>query len=483
VAYTYKAAVIGAGLSGLACAYRLKHLGMDPIVFEATERPGGVIATVQRNGFVFEAGPQCPRFPASVWALVKELNLEKEFVYGDPKAKRYILKQGLLHPAPFSPAGLITTQLVDSRSKLRILGEVFGNTCPPDHEESLAEFVRRKFGSEVLEYLVDPVISTVFLGDSREMGMESAFPALVEWERSRGSLVRGAIRGRWSKRRLESESSASAPDHAKTNRASLRVTDALPSLGSFGSGMGTLPLKLSEALSESMKYGVEANSVELVHGENDTSKSGWRIQLSDGEEVAAESLVLAVPAYVAARLLEKSAPQLGALLGKITYAPMCSVSCAYERAQVSHTLDGFGFMAPRREGLHTICTFWNSSLFGGRAPEGKVLMTSFARRDSNEALAASSDEECACTIHAENARILGIRGEPVEKMVWRYPRALPQYNVGHAKRVAEIRRLEETLPNLGLVGNYLAGRSIGDCVELASRVAEKLNSRFQELDI
>jgi oxygen-dependent protoporphyrinogen oxidase len=472
--------VIGGGLSGLACAYRLKQLGIDPIVLEATERPGGVIQTVRRNGFVFEAGPQCPRFPASVWALVKELNLEKEFVYGDPKAKRYILKQGQLHPAPFSAVQIMTTRLVDLRSKLRFLGEPFGNTRPPDHEESLAEFVQRKFGGEVLEYLVDPVISTVFLGDSSKMGMESAFPALVEWERGRGSLVRGAIRGSMAKRRRADPDGSRTLDRHETNRRRLHLTDALPSLGSFRSGMGALPEKLSAALRGSVRYGVKARSVAPAGSENGTSAAGWRVHLSDGLEIAVESLVLAVPAYVAAGLLETSAPQLGALLEEIEYAPMCSVSSAYERAQVSHSLDGFGFMVPRREGLNTICTFWNSSLFGGRAPEGKVLMTSFAGRDSNEVFAASSDEECARTIHVENAGILGIRGEPVEKMVWRYPRALPQYNVGHAKRVAEIRRLQETLPNLGLVGNYLAGRSIGDCVELASQVAEKLISRFQE---
>ena len=178
--YAHKVAVIGAGLSGLACAYRLKQSGIHPIVLEETGQPGGVIATVRRNGFIFEAGPQCPRFPVSVWALVKELNIEKEFVHGDPKAKRYILKQGLLLPAPFSAVGIMMTQLIDLRSKLRFVGEPFGNTHPPEHEESLAEFVQRKFGSEVLEYLVDPVIGTVFLADSRKMGMESAFPALVD---------------------------------------------------------------------------------------------------------------------------------------------------------------------------------------------------------------------------------------------------------------------------------------------------------------
>jgi oxygen-dependent protoporphyrinogen oxidase len=467
----------------LVCAYRLKQLGIHPIVLEGAEQPGGMIATVRRNGFLFEAGPQCPRFPASVWALVMELNLEKEFLYGDPKAKRYIWKQGLLHPAPFSAVEIMTTRLVDLRSKLRFLGEPFGNTRPPDHEESLAEFVHRKFGSEVLEYLVDPVISTVFLGDSRKMGMESAFPALVEWERSRGSLVRGAIGGSMAKRRRADPDGSRTPNRHETNRRRLHLTDALPSLGSFRSGMGILPEKLSEALGESMKYGARAESVEPVRSENGTPMAGWRIRVQGGEEITAELLVLALPAYVAARLLERSAPQLGALLGEIEYASMCAVSTAYERDQVSHPLDGSGFMVPRREGLHTICTFWNSSLFKGRAPDGKVLMTSFAGRDSNGALAVLPDEECAQTIHAENTRILGIRGAPVDQMVWRYPRALPQYNVGHAKRVTEIQRLLRRFPSLGLVGNYLTGRSIGDCAELASRVAEDVNSRFRKSNI
>lgn len=471
--YAHKAVVIGAGISGLACACRLKQLGIHPLLLETEDRPGGLIATVRRNGFLFEAGPQCPRFPASVWALVRELNLEGEFVLGDPKAKRYILKQGRLHPAPFSPFGLITTRLVDFQSKLRILTEVFGSTRPPAHEENLAEFVERKFGAEVLEYLVDPLISTVFFGDSGKMGMESAFPALVEWERSQGSLVRGAIRARRTKRGSQVPGGSSTARRSEANR-SLYVTDALPSLGSFASGMAMLPEKLSESLGESIKYRAKVESVAPLQAGHGAKKSGWGVCLTGGEEISAEALVLAVPAYVAARLLEESAPALGSRLGAIEYAPMCSVSSAYERAKVSHLLEGFGFLVPRREGLHTICTFWNSSLFVGRAPEGKVLMTSFAGRNASDALATSSDEECARAIDEENAKILGIRGQPVDQMVWRYPRALPQYNVGHAHRVDEIKDLLPTSPNLYLAGNYLAGRSIGDCVELASRVAEEV---------
>jgi oxygen-dependent protoporphyrinogen oxidase len=476
VGYAHKAVVIGAGISGLACAYRLKQLGIHALLLETEDRPGGVIATVRRKGFLFEAGPQCPRFPASVWTLVRELNLEGEFVPGDPKAKRYILKHGRLHPAPLSPARLITTRLVDFQSKLRILSEGFGNTRPPAHEENLAEFVERKFGADVLEYLVDPFISTVFLGDSRKMGMESAFPALVEWERSQGSLIRGAIRARRAKRDFQTPGGSSTPRRPEADRG-LHVTDALPSLGSFTSGMAMLPEKLSEGLGESIKYQTKVESVAPLQGGNGARKSGWRVCLTSGEEITAEALVLAVPAYVAASLLEKSVPELGSRLGAIEYAPMCSVSSAYERAKVSHSLDGFGFLVPRREGLHTICTFWNSSLFGGRAPEGKVLMTSFAGRNASDALATSPDEECARIIDRENAKILGIRGQPADQMIWRYPRALPQYNVGHARRVDEIKDLLRASPNLYLAGNYLAGRSVGDCVELASRVAEEVRKK------
>jgi protoporphyrinogen/coproporphyrinogen III oxidase len=166
---------------------------------------------------------------------------------------------------------------------------------------------------------------------------------------------------------------------------------------------------------------------------------------------------------------------LAALLVGIEHAPMGVVSSAYDRKQVQHALDGFGFMVPRREGLHTVCTFWNSSLFPGHAPRGSVLMTSFVRTDNGGLMTASYDV-FAQMVEAENAKILGISGAPIERTVWRYPRALPQYNVGHVQRVKEIREAESALPGLCLAGNYLTGRSIGDCVESGFQAAEKLRS-------
>lgn len=474
--------MIGAGISGLVCAYRLMQAGIHSLVLESEERPGGLITSIRRDGFVFESGPQCPRFPAAVWRLVRQLNLESDFVAGDRKAKRYILHGARLHQAPFSPAGLITTRLVGFRSKMRILTEAFRRSHPPAHEESLADFIKRKFGAEVLENLVDPLISTIFFGDSNEMGMESAFPALVEWERSKGSLVRGAIHARKSKRGVGLNPS-SAPAPAQTNGGTLNVSEALPSLGSFKSGMGALPERVSEELKERIKYRAKIESVAPVRGEDGIAEAGWRIHLSDGEEITAEFLVLAVPAYVAARFLQRSAPQLSLLLDAIEYEPICVVSLAYDRSKVSNRLNGFGFMAPRVEGLQTICTFWNSSLFESHAPRGMVLMTSFAGRGTACSLSSMPEEECAQTVETENAKILGVTGRPVDRVIWRHPRALPQYKVGHAQRVAEIQDLLRRLPNLYLAGNFLKGRSIDDCVEIASNVAEALHSRFHGQNI
>ena len=483
--YTQKIVIVGAGISGLACAYRLQQLGLYPLVLEAADRPGGVIMTLRRNGFLFETGPQFPRFPPSVWRLVQELHLENEFVAGDPQAKRYILYEGHLHAAPFSPAGLVSTRLLGLTSKLRVLAEPFGYSQPPRHEETLADFVVRKFGTEMLENLVDPLISTIFFGDAHKMGMESAFPALVEWERSRGSLVRGAFRARRSKRNslAAAEPSAHSVSRESTSPSSLQVTDALPTLGSFKSGMGTLPEKLAAALGTGITYRLPVVSVLPLTSERGESSGGWQIRLPGVESIRAEQLVLAVPAHVAAHLLETSVPQLARHLQEIAYAPICVVCAAYDRRKVAHNLAGLGFMAPRREGLNTICTFWNSSLFAGRAPQGAVVLTSFAGRGMRRGLDVVSDEECAKTVEAENARVLGISGQPLDRVVWRDPGALPQYNVGHARRVAEISSMVRTLPGLHLAGNFLHGRSLGECVDVACRVADDLHSQLRHQNI
>jgi oxygen-dependent protoporphyrinogen oxidase len=472
--YIEKVVVIGGGISGLACAYRLKQLGIHSVVLEAEWRAGGLIATVRKDGFLFETGPQCPRFPPAVWKLMRELKLENEFLAGDRRAKRFIFRNGRLHGAPFSPAGLLTTSLIGPVSKFRILTEGFRSSRGPAHEESLADFVLRKFGPDVLHNLVDPIVSTVFFGDPEKMGMESAFPVLAEWERDHGSLVRAAIRAR-----KRAAARPAAPPADRGNRDTLRVTDGLPTLGSFRLGMEALPAALSKELDGQIRYGASAVSMSFSALESGENNSLWRIDLSNGTAVRANCVVLAVPAYGAAQLLRNAAPQLAAHLLSIEYAPACVVSSAYARSQVAHPLDGFGFMVPRQEGLHITSTFWNSSMFAERAPEGKMLITSFAADARGDDFMSMPEEECAYVVEGENARILGITGKPLDRLVWRAAQALPQYNVGHKEGIAHFYRDLCDVRNLFVVGNYLTGRSIGDCTEIAFRVADEVYSRLQ----
>jgi protoporphyrinogen/coproporphyrinogen III oxidase len=210
---------------------------------------------------------------------------------------------------------------------------------------------------------------------------------------------------------------------------------------------------------------------------------GWSVRVDNGEEITCQSLILAVPAYAAACLLQQSVSQVASLLNEIEYAPVCVVAAAYDRASVVHPLDGFGFMIPRREGMETICTFWNSWLFEGRAPTGKVVLTSFAGRNPQSGLFTGTEQHCAELVHAENAKVLGITGAPIDRVVWRNARALPQYNIGHARRVQQITDNLRDLANLYLAGNYLKGRSIGDCVQTAFDAAQNIHSRSREPNI
>ncbi len=469
---TRRVIVIGAGISGLACALRLHRSGIRVLVLEASDSPGGMISSSEKNGFLFEAGPQCPRFARPLWELVREAELEDEFVQSAPGATRFILKNGRLHEAPFSVRRFVSTRLVGASSKYRLLTEALRRTRPPASEESLAEFVRRKFDDDVLAYLVDPFISAIYAGDIEKMGVESAFPFLARWEREQGSVLRGAIRSR-----KPSMAGGSQAAESPAGRKTMDLTESLPRMGSFRGGLAALPKAIAGKLGDSVSFRAKVESVEPVAG-NGGSSSGWRLRLSDGEEVCGSVLVVSAPAYEAARLLQKAAPKLSAMLAEVSYAPMAVVSSGYDRAQVRNPLRGFGVMIPRRERLNTFFSIWNSSVFAGRAPEGKVLMTSFAGGATDPAFVERDEPAIAQIVEGEMGGILGMNGPPVERCVWKYPRALPQFNLGHAKRMDVVRVALAELPGLYLTGNYLQGRSLGDCAELGSRTAEKVKRRF-----
>jgi protoporphyrinogen/coproporphyrinogen III oxidase len=453
--------VIGAGISGLACAYRLQQLGLDVAVFEANDSPGGMIESVEQNSVLFEAGPQSFQGTPALLALIRELGLESQLQKADPRAPRYVLLHGHLRKIPMSPQALLASTLLNPISRWKIASEPFKKSRPPTEEESVATFVRRKFGHEILEYLVAPFVSGVYAGDPEKLSLKAAFPTLDEWERQYGSVLRGAMKSR-------------PPKEQRTGA---------PPLCSFRHGVAALPRAMAVKLGDAMQCDTRAVSVDFANA-GQRADGGAACQLRivrNGQEQSASAgaVVIATPAYAAAHLLDTFSPHLAQTLSGIAYAPVAVVACTYYRQQVGDPLEGFGFLVPRGEKVRTLGTVWNSSLFPGRAHEGSVTITSFIGGATDPEIMNLHEENIAAIVTEENARILGITGPPVEVAVWKYPRALPQYNLGHGHIVATIRDAESASPGLFFAGNYLEGPAVGKCIENGFQTAEAVSKYLQ----
>jgi oxygen-dependent protoporphyrinogen oxidase len=320
----------------------------------------------------------------------------------------------------------------------------------------VADFVRRKFSAELLDRLVGPFISGIYAGDPERLSLRSAFPQLHEAEKSGGSVIRGMMR------------------QAKAGKKSR----PRPTLQSLREGNETLMRALSAKLGTALRVGADVTSVEV---KRDGTTKGFELGIRgpvQEETISADCLILATPTGVAGRLLANVNPAFESVLSAIQYAPVAIVSLGYRRSDVGHALDGFGFLVPRSEGLRILGSVWNSSLFPGRAPEGQVLLTSFVGGATDLEAATLSAEKLAALVHGELAPILSITTAPTFSNVQIYPRALPQYNLGHSERLAQVERLRLDTQNLWFVGNYLRGPSVGACVEQSLAVAEEVLSRL-----
>jgi oxygen-dependent protoporphyrinogen oxidase len=444
----FPAIVIGGGISGLACAYHLQLTGIPVRVLDAGVRPGGVISTAEKNDFRFELGPQSFLSSEPLLKLIDALGLKNELLHADPRAPRYILFRGKLVPAPHAPPHLLTTPLLGARTKWRLSTEMFRRTNPPSTDESIAAFVRRKFGDELLDRIVAPFVSGIYAGDPEKLSLRASFPKLHEFETKFGSVLRGAMKSRPAK---------GAPR---------------PGLCSFRDGMETLPRALGARLGDALLS--EALVVGVRHGkangnssfEVDVTRKGHR------ETLLASAVIMAAPVDAASEILKGVSDKFATPFARIEYAPIAIVAAGYRRDQVRHAGNGFGFLVPRSEGLRVLGTVWNSSLFPGRAPENMACYTSFAGGATDPALCGTSDDQIGEIICGEVGNILGITGLPVTRLVHRYARALPQYNLGHSETVSALSAAASSVPGLFLAGNYLSGPSIGSCIEQANQTAD-----------
>lgn len=449
--------VVGGGFSGLACAYRLQQMQIPCTLLEGGSMPGGLTASFEQGGFLFESGPQSFQATPTLRGLIGETGLRDEMIEADGKAPRFILRGGRMAKVPLSPQGFLVSSLLGARSRWKLATEALRRTQPPDEEETVAAFVRRKFGHEILEYLVSPFVSGVYAGDPERLSLGAAFPTLEEWEREYGSVLRGAAKSR------PKNGAAKGP----------------PALCSFKKGVAELPRAIARKLGKSFRGGARAVFIARP-AQAGGARFKLRVNASGAEEnLGADCVVLAAPAYVAGHLLERVSSRLASLLSGIAYAPVAVVAAGYAAHQILSPPNGFGVLIPRSEKLRTLGIVWNSSLFAGRAPQGMFTMTSFAGGATDPEIVDLGEEEVAGMVQGETARVLDIGGPPLVSRVWRHPKALPQYNLGHAHTVESIRDAAAEIPGLFFAGNYLSGPSIGKCVERGFQSAEAAADYFR----
>ena len=442
--------VIGGGISGLVCAYSLRKAGFEVLLVEASARPGGVIHSVSREGYLLELGPQSFSSTSELRSLCAELGIVDQLLDAPSRAPRYVLVNGKLHAVPMNPAALFLSALLDGSSRFSIFRDIFGKSVPPEDDESVAAFTRRKFSARLLDRFVGPFVSGVYAGDPEKLSMRSAFPKVHEAEKGAGSVIRGMMQ---------------LPKSKKGPRE--RAT-----LNTFREGNETLVRALANNLGAML---LRKTTAANIYRQNNGS---FHISLEGGsnDSVSAKSVVLATPTDVTGKLLSQLDSSFEMLLVPIDYAAIAVVSLGYAKKDIGHSLDGFGFLVPCSAGLRILGTVWNSSLFPGRAPEGHALLTTFVGGATDPGAVKLSSEELSSLAHREIAPLLAIKSHPAFCNVMIWPRALPQYNLGHADRLASIHKGLARFPGLFLTGNYLRGPSIGVCVEQALTVAEELNA-------
>jgi protoporphyrinogen/coproporphyrinogen III oxidase len=447
---TVDVAVVGGGIAGLSAAYELERRGLTVRLFEASDRLGGVIRTERRDGWVIDAGPDAllVQKPAAV-QLCRELGLADRLVSTRLPRTAYVLRDGRLCPLvegsflgfPVSIAALARSSLFSWRAKLRMAYEV---AVPPTlgGDESIASFIRRRFGQEALDYLGEPLLAGIHAGDADRLSTEALFPRLAEAERRSGSVLR-----------------------------SLRRMKIAPSpAGAFVSLPGGTG-ELVDTLARALKPG----TVRLSSAVTSVRRAGVFTVDTQNASVRAGGVIVCVPAYAAAGMLRSIDTSLAVICDTVLYASTATVAFGYRREQVRHPLDGSGFVVPRVEASPLLAATWVSSKWPGRAPNGHVLLRGFLGGGRDPGRLGQSDSDLVRLAHDALAGTLGIEGDPVLTLLSRYPRQSPQYEVGHLARVASIQERLTAVPGLFLAGSGFRAIGIPDCIadgrETAARAA------------
>ena len=418
---------------------------------------GGKIITERAEGFIIEgAADSFPVDKPWAWQLCQEIGLGDDLIgTNDAQRNVYVLYGGKLHLfprglkliVPTDPDGLLESDLLSEAGKRRMLAEA---TIPPRVEtgdESLASFVRRRFGDEALEVFGQPLLAGIYVGNPEVLSMQATFPGYLNLEQKYGSVIRGT---------LEAKPPALPPNAPTTAFASLRH------------GMQQMVEGLQAKLSDHVQLNQAVTRID----------SDRTIYTSTNQKFKPNAIIMTTAARTAHKLVQHISPQVGEALGKVKTVSSATISLGYRTEDLPRPLDGFGFVVAGTENSHLLASTWSSTKLSGRAPAGHVLLRVFVGGHRQESDVALSDEELIALARAELKTLLDIKAAPVISRIFRWRDANTQYEVGHLERVAEYRAA--CPPWLTLVGSPYGGVGIPDCVRQGREAAINIANSNQQ---
>ncbi|WP_373229373.1 protoporphyrinogen oxidase [Cohnella sp.] len=485
-----RVAVLGGGITGLSAAFYLQKLGaergesIEVTVLEGSERLGGRIHTLRRDGFVIERGPDsflARKLP--MIELAKELGIAGELTGTNPAAKKtYISLDGKLHPMPEGltlgiPTNVdkfLKTDLVSGQGKGRALEE---QQLPPTEgkeDESVGAFLERRMGREMVERIFEPLLAGIHAGDLYQLGLRATFPQFKQLEQEYGGLIRGMTET--SKKAALANAVEPAPALATTPTAVVE-TDPLPAsiFMTFRRGLSTVIEALDSMLRADgcdIRMGTRVVSLEQALGAG-SLQPAYRLRLSDDSMIEADAVICTLPAYAAAKLLTPHI-DVSALMN-IKYVSVANVVFGYDDAGFDHDLDGSGFLVPRGEGRRITASTWTSSKWLHTAPKGKRLIRCYVGRAGDEKGVELSDEKLTEEVRQDLHDLIGLTAAPEFVEITRLRHSMPQYPVGHIGAIASLREhLAAQLPGVVVTGAAFGGVGLPDCVAQGKKAAEAL---------
>ncbi|MEK7656371.1 MAG: protoporphyrinogen oxidase [Elusimicrobiota bacterium] len=468
--------VAGAGMAGLSCAYELLKAKDAPEVtlLESSSRAGGKVLSESEGGVVFEAGPDS-FITQKPWALelIRELGLEGRLlptdrvrkdvhVFSRGRLRKY--PEGLMLMAPTKVWPFLLCDLLPLKDKLRMGLEPLCPPPPPDQDESLAAFTRRRFGEAALRVIVGPILAGIFAGDPEELSLKSTFPQFLELEKKHGSVLLGMRAAARRRSQGAAAPSASGLEPGKAAGAAKRPRGDLTLFMALRGGLGELVDALLVRVGGVLRTGAGVRSIRR-------QGALWRVELSSGEVQESDALVLAMPADSAALALREVDPVLAGLAGAIPFTSTATVSLLYPAKDFPHPLDGFGFVVERSEPTTVLAATYTSTKFPGRVPKDKVLIRCFLGGAGREETLKKDDAGLVAAVREDLSRIMGFDLEPEKAKVYRWEKANPQFIVGHGERLV---RMEERLaaqPGLILAGGSYRGVGVPECVRSGREAA------------